>query len=126
MLPDQPHSARGDFNTEIDEIQELVDGIENIEFSSPDLVSVSKVEEDTTVGAIKERLGLECEYSAELTEEKIAEINAQGVNAGDWALIALHSFTSEEALTVTMKNGEVWFIRVTDAVYGAKSPLAES
>jgi ABC-type lipoprotein release transport system permease subunit len=45
-----------------------IDGVESITFSNSELVSVSKVEEDTTVGAIKERLGLECEYSAELTE----------------------------------------------------------
>ena len=108
-----------DSNTEKDEIQELVDGIESITFSSPELVSVSKVEENTTVGAIKELLNLECEYSAELTEEKIVEINAQEVKAGDWALIALHSFTSEETLMVSMRNGDKFVVRVTDAVFGA-------
>ena len=108
-----------DSNTEKDEIQELVDGIESITFSSPELVSVSKVEENTTVGAIKALLNLECEYSAELTEEKIVEINAQEVKAGDWALIALHSFTSEETLMVSMRNGDKFVVRVTDAVFGA-------
>ena len=107
--------APDDANTEADETWELVKDVENIEFSNPDLVSVSKVEEDTTVGTIKDNLGLACEYSAELTEEQIAEINEQEAKAGDWALISLKPFDTEESLTVTMKNGEQWMVKVTDA-----------
>lgn len=103
-----------DPNTEENEIQELVDNVETIEFSNPALVNVSKVEENSTVGAIKERLTLECEYSAELTEEQITEINAQEVNAGDWALISLKPFDTEENLTVTMENGDQFSINVSD------------
>ena len=102
-------------STEKDEIQELVDSVESIEFSNPDLVSVSKVEENTTVGALKEALRLEYEYSAELTQEQIEKINAQEAKAGDWALISLKPFDSEESLTVTMKNGDTFTICVTDA-----------
>ena len=102
-------------STEKDEIQELVDSVESIEFSNPDLVSVSKVEENTTVGAMKERLQLGYEYSAELTQEQIEKINAQEAKAGDWALISLKPFDSEESLTVTMKNGDTFTICVTDA-----------
>ena len=94
---------------------EFLSNVEKVEFSSPELVDVSRVEEDTTVGQIKDSRGLECEYSAELTEEQIAEINAQTVKAGDWALISLQPFTSEETLTITMKNGDTFTIRVTDA-----------
>ena len=103
-----------DPDTEKDEIQELVDAVERIEFSNPELVSISKVEEDTTVGAIKERLQLVCWYSAELTEEEIDEINAQEALAGDWALISLLPFDSNETITVTMKNGDIWTVQVTD------------
>lgn len=67
--------------------RKFVSDVASVEFSTPSLVDVSKVEADTTVGQIKEGRGLECEYSAELTEEQIAEINAQTVEAGDWALI---------------------------------------
>ena len=88
--------------------------VENAEFSSPELVWIGKIEEDTTVGGLKEANALECEYSKDLTEEKIAEINAQTVNAGDWALISMRPFLSEETLTVTMKNGEKFEIKVTD------------
>ena len=95
--------------------RKFVADVASVEFSTPSLVDVSKVESETTVGQIKENRGLECEYSAELTKEQIVEINAQTVEAGDWALISVQPFTSEEQLTVTMKDGEVFKIRVTDA-----------
>ena len=89
-----------------DKTRSFVSDVEKVEFSSPELVWVGKVERENTVGALKEANELEVEYSAELTEEQIAEINAQTVEAGDWALISMQPFTSEETLTVTMKNGE--------------------
>ena len=55
------------------------------------------------------------EYSEDLTEEQIAEINAQTVDAGDRALISVQPF-SAETLTVTMKNGEVFIINITDTI----------
>jgi hypothetical protein len=85
-----------------------------VEFSSPELVWVGKVDEAATVGGLKETNRLEVDYSADLTEAQIAEINAQMVGVGDWALISVHPFTSEESLTVTMKNGDQWTVRVTD------------
>ena len=98
-----------------DAAKKFVTDVDSVEFSSPELVWVGKVENETTVDALKEANALACEYSAELTEEQIAEINAQTVEAGDWALISVQPFTSEETLTVTMKDGEVFAIRVTDA-----------
>ena len=92
----------------------FVENVEKMEFSDPDLVWVGKAEEETTVGALKEENGLECEYSADMTEEAIEEINAQTVQAGDWALISVRSFTTEEKLTITMKNGDQFVIKVTD------------
>ncbi len=97
--------------------RKFVADVASVEFSTSSLVDVSKVEADTTVGQIKEGRGLECEYSAELTEEQIEEINEQTVEAGDWALISVQPFDTEETLTVTLKNGEVFTIRVTDASY---------
>ncbi len=98
-----------------DSTRKFVANVASIEFSTPSLVDVSRVESETTVGQIKQVRGLACEYSAELTEEQIAQINAQTVAAGDWALISMLPFESEESLTVTMKNGEAFTIRVTDA-----------
>ena len=97
-----------------EETRNFVADVAYVEFSSLELVDVSKVDSDTTVGQIKEDRGLECQYSADLTEEQISEINAQSVEAGDWALISLQPFTSEETLTVTMKNGDQFAVKVTD------------
>ena len=94
--------------------KKFVADVESVEFSSPELVWVGKVYEASTVGEIKESRGLEVEYSAELTEEQIAEINAQTVESGDWALISIYPFDTEERLIVTMKNGDVFTIQVTD------------
>ncbi|MDO5133077.1 MAG: SpaA isopeptide-forming pilin-related protein, partial [Eubacteriales bacterium] len=94
--------------------KEFVADVEKVEFSDPGLVWVGKADADTTVGSLKEDNVLDVQYSAELTPEQIAEINAQTVEAGDWALISMQPFTSEEKLTVTMNDGERFVIRVTD------------
>ena len=96
------------------ETKAFVANVEYVEFSNPSLVWVGKVDEDSTVGGLKEANGLESEHSAELTKEQIEEINAQTVESGDWALISLQPFTSEETLTITMADDEVFVIRVTD------------
>ena len=76
---------------------------------------VEKIEEEISVGALKEQKGLSIEYSQDLTKEQIEEINSQTVDPGDWALISLRPFETEESLTVTMKDGEVFTIHITDA-----------
>ena len=98
-----------------DATRQFVADVASVEFSSPELVWVGKVDEETTVGGLKEANGLEVQYSAELTEEQIAEINSSTVEAGDWALVSVQPFTSEESLTVTMKNGDRFVVKVTDA-----------
>ena len=98
-----------------DKTRKFVADVESVEFSNPELVWVGNVGSDSTVGDLKEINLLECEYSAELTEEEIDEIDNCAIEAGDWALISLQPFTSEETLTVTMKNGDVFEIKVTDA-----------
>ena len=100
-----------------EETRRFVSDVDTVEFSSPELVWVAKVGEETTVGGLKEANELEVQYSAELTEEEIETINAQTVEAGDWALISMLPFASEETLTVTMKDGEQFVVKVTDAQY---------
>lgn len=100
--------------TASDTSKKFVEDVESVKFSNSELVRVEKVEE-TTVGELKEAIGLNCEFSSELKEEQIEEINNTVVQSGDWALISVQPFESEETLTVTMKDGEVFTIRVTDA-----------
>ena len=94
--------------------KDFVADVESVEFSSPDLVWAGKVDIAGTVGDLKEANGLDCQYSTELTENQIEEINAQTVEAGNWALISMQPFASKETLTVTMKNGDQFTVRVTD------------
>jgi len=101
------------------DIDRFIADIKTVEFSDPSLVWVGKVEEDCTLGALKDGLGLVCEYSGELSEEQIEEINGNTVSAGEWILISLKAFDTEETMTVTMKDGEVWTVEVTDAQISA-------
>lgn len=101
--------------TASDTSKKFVEDVESVKFSNSELVRVEKVDTETTVGELKEAIGLNCEFSSELKEEQIEEINNTVVQSGDWALISVQPFESEETLTVTMKDGEVFTIRVTDA-----------
>ena len=80
---------------------------------------------DSTVGRLKETNKLECKYSAELTEENIKEIDSSIVESGDWALIGMQPFDTKESLTVTMKNGDQFVVRVTDAQISANVLTAD-
>ena len=89
--------------------------VKDVTFSDTSLLAVAHVEEATTAGVLRERLGLQVQHSSELTEEQVAEMDAKQFKKGDWALLSLRPFTSDEKLTVTMNNGDVLTVRVTDA-----------
>ena len=101
--------------TEMDEVSRFIEDIEKVEFSDESLVKPVSVSADTTAGEIVDALDVEIEYSAELTEAEIAEIRATQLTAPDWALVSLKPFFTEECLTITLKNGEVVRMKVTDA-----------
>ena len=100
--------------------KEFVANVERVEFSSPELVWAGRAESGTTVGEIKEEHGLDVQYSVELPEELIAEMDSHELAAGDWVLVSLLPFDTVETLTVTMTNGEVWEIAVTDVNANAR------
>ena len=95
--------------------EEFVSEVSAITFSNPELLWAGKAEEDTTIGALRDANDISVAYSAELSEEEITSINNSIISLGDWVLISLKPFTTDETLTVTMKNGDVWTLRVTDA-----------
>ena len=102
-----------------EETKKFVADVASVEFSSPDLVWSGKIKEETTVREIKEDNELEVRYSGRLTVKDIAHINAQMVDAGDWALISVKPFDTEEVLTITMKNGDSFNLKLTgNALYG--------
>jgi len=107
--------ARDDPETAENELSAFLDTVEAVTFSDPALVWTGYADSDTTVGELKASRGLACDYSAELTEEERAELDGYAVSAGDWALIALKAFSTEEKLTVVRTDGEVLELLVTDA-----------
>ena len=100
--------------TASDSAKKFVADVESITFSNPDLLWVGKVNDDTTVGSLKDTMDLDVQYSIALTEDQITEINNTAISAGDWALISLMPFNTDEKLTITMKNGDLFEIQVTD------------
>ena len=101
--------------TSADPLDAFMADIASVEFSNPELVGVHKVERDITVGEIITNRKMHVVYPLGLKQEEVLALNAKRYAAGDWALISLLPFTSEETLTVTMKNGETFVIKVTDA-----------
>ena len=97
-----------------DSAKQFVDDVESVEFSNPELVWVGKANNNLSVAALKDVYNLNPDYSVELTEDEIEKIDGTAVQAGDWALISLKAFDSEESLTVTMKDGEQFVVKVTD------------
>jgi len=98
-----------------DEAAGFVADTETVTFSDETLVKPVAVTEDTTAGAIVDALGVEIEYSGNLSEADVEAIRARAFTAPDWALVSLKPFNTEEALTITLKNGETLTLRVTDA-----------
>ena len=103
----------------VEDTEDAVDlfarSVENVTFSDESLVKAVPVEMNMTVGALKQKYELESEYSAELTEEQIAELNDKVLQAPDWALVSLKPFDTEETLTVALATGETFTVTVTDA-----------
>ncbi len=95
-----------------DDADAFVDDINSVASSAPDALWVGKVEEETSVRALKETNELEVRYSAELTVKELSQINAQTVEAGDWALISVCPFEDTETLTISMKSGDTFEIRI--------------
>ena len=97
------------------DINTFISDIQDISFTEAQYIWTGKISSDISVGDLKAEKELQIIYSSGLNEEQIAEIDAQIIHTGDWVLISLRPFTSEEVLTVTMNNGDTFELRVTDA-----------
>lgn len=97
-----------------DEFDGFVSHVADVTFSDPELVAVVRMDETMTVSELVKSLGLQPAYSADLAAEQIAEMDARPLVAPDWALLSLAPFDTDETLTITMTNGEVLTIHVTD------------
>ncbi len=93
-----------------------MENIDQVTFSDESLVKVARITEDITAEDLKNQLDLAVEYAGDLSDEDIAELNQKEILAPDWAMISLSPFYTEELLTVLMKDGEEFNIRVTDGI----------
>jgi hypothetical protein len=109
------HLAEDDPHTETDEIQYLVDTVESVSFSAPELIWAGRAGEDTTLGALEAAEGLNIAYSGELTVDEIAALRETAIPAGEWLVISMHPFDTAEKLTIALADGTVYTVAVTDA-----------
>lgn len=77
--------VKDDPDTEFDEIAAFMGQIKSVELSSPELLSIDRIE------------------------------GGDDGAAPDWLISSLKAFSSEEELTIGMENGDSFVIRVTDA-----------
>ena len=97
------------------ELDAFMKDIVSVTFSNTDLLVPVKVEKTGPVGRIKSELGLFPTYPLGLKQAEVLALNAKEYTAGDWVLISMKAFSTEETLTIGMNTGESFEILVTDA-----------
>ena len=96
------------------DIHDFINDIESLSFSDESLVKILPVETDCTYQELIDQYDLDVEYSSSLSDEDIESLKNKQFNEGDYVLISLRPFDSEELLTISLNNGEQLEIRVTD------------
>ncbi|MCR4951984.1 MAG: fibro-slime domain-containing protein [Solobacterium sp.] len=94
----------------------MLNDIEMIQCSDESLVRPVYIEEDVTVEELLRRLSVAIEYSSDMKETEIIAENAQALHTGEWILLTLKPFESEETLTVKLKDGEEFTVCVRDGM----------
>ena len=97
------------------QVRRFLEAVDAVTFSNPELVWTGRGEADTTIGALKAQNELKPQYSVNMSLAEVRKSDSQAILTGDWALISLLPFDTEETLTISMKNGEAFTILVTDA-----------
>lgn len=110
------HVVEDDKTTEDIEPDRFISEIKTVEFTNESLICVVPVTEKTTAGELIEKLNLEVSYAGDVSEADVEEFNKKEFTVPDWALITLQPFLTEEWLTITLTNGEVFRIKVTDDI----------
>ena len=87
----------------------------DVTFSDPGLLAVIKAEKETTLGEIKAENNIFQDFAAWKEQGEVERRNGKPFHAGDWVLISLKPFSSQETLTITLVTGQQIEILVTDA-----------
>ncbi len=112
-------------DTDAVEARELLEDfsvIRNVEFSNPELLTVDKVDREEARQALKKRaeaLIPDSEDDAASGEPEAIEYTDDSSwqdydREEDWLLTSIQSFETEEKLTITLTDGRIIDIRVTD------------
>ena len=99
--------------TDENNISDLIADVEKVEFSDPEKVAVIRATKVQTIIEMEMENGLAPQYS-EMSSEAIREIESRETRVGSWYLVSLIPFITDETLTVTLKNGDVITIAVSD------------
>lgn len=97
------------------DVSDFLNDIESVSFSDESLVKIFPVETNSTYQELIDQYDLGIQYSSSLSKEDIDSINSKQFHEGDYALISLRPFESEESLVITLKDNERIEIKVTDA-----------
>ena len=95
-------------------LNEFMSKIASVEFSNPELLAVCEVKTDTTLGELNIENGIVQKCTLTASEPELKKHNAKLFKAGDWALISLNPFDTEECLKIGLTTGEEFTIKVTD------------
>ena len=96
-------------------LDSFVADIKSVVFTDPSLLVPIKVQNDCQVGQIKTDHHLFPSYPLGLSQEEVLTLNEKEYKEGDWVLISLKPFDSQEQLTIEMVTGEIFTILITDA-----------
>ena len=106
-------------------IDESAGDTDGLSFSAPEADEEEEPAEDTQEEEYPEAAtwSVPTEESSEQNDDPDAKIitllqDEDTIAAGTWVLISLQPFTSDETLTVSMKNGDVFTVKVTDQIGG--------
>ena len=103
-----------DINNDNNTLDSFMTDIDSVAFSDPELLAVCKIEENTTLGDLNIKNGILQEWTLTAHESEVKRRNNKQFLAGDWALISLCPFDTEECLKIKLKTGEEFTIYVTD------------
>ena len=102
-------------DTNYENIEAFLADVDDVTFSDDSLVKIVHPAEDTTVGDLVTSLGVEHQLSATIGEEEAQILEGETIPKNEWTLLSIKPFDTEESLTITMKNGDVVVVKVTDA-----------
>lgn len=108
-------------DTNYENIEAFLADVDDVTFSDESLVEVVHPAEDTTVAQAVEELGVEQVFSVWLDEDEKELVLRESIPAGEWVLISLLPFDTEERLTITMNDGDKYIIKVTDDAIAQQS-----